>query len=807
MAFGMSWIDWKLGGRMLLKFPGLSVVGGITLAVAIGLGAGWFEVTRQLVNPRLPLPDGDRIVRIENWDAAQSSVETRTMYDFQLWREQLTSIKELGAYRSYERNLIAPDGSAQPATFAEITASAFPLTRVSPILGRTLVEADAQAGAPEVIVIGHDVWQRRFNGDRGVIGLAIKIGRTPATIVGVMPQGFGFPFSHQVWVPLRLVSTTPREGPSINVFGRLAAGATLESAQVELSAIGRRIASVNPTTHAQLRPRVALYAAISGDETTLVRLSNIIGWLILAAACANVATLLFARTATRESEIVVRNALGASRMRVMMQLLVEAFVLCAAAAIVGLTAASFGLDFASRVLAGQNGTPFWLQFTVGPVTVMYAAILAFGGAILVGLLPALRATGPRVQRALTQVSTGSTNIQFGGVWSALIVLQVLSATLCLPLAVFVPFWTLHDLPSRSGFATNEYLTFRPELDRDAGPNSSGELTNLYDALKRRLEQEPFVSAVTFANGLPGAYFELRPMEAQRGGATPFTVDSNIESNLVKMATVDIGFFDTFGQPLVAGRAFHAGDVEAGNVAIINESLARNIGGNPLGVRIRYTARNAQQQPSPWYEVVGIVRDAPVETKGSDFAYVPTSVATVSPINIAIHVRGDARALAPRVSALAAEVEPGLRLYNLLSLEELLRRRKLPEIQGMFAILAMTILILALSAAGLYALMSVAVTRRTREIGIRLAIGASTRAVLTAIFARAATQIGAGIVLANVLYPPLMKAIGLSELPVRFVVISTLVASGGMLLTGFIACAVPARRALRIEPTEAVKYAG
>ncbi|MGH7463193.1 MAG: hypothetical protein ACREMA_19475, partial [Longimicrobiales bacterium] len=162
MMLGMSWLDWKLGGRMLLKYPGLSVVGGLTLATAIGLGAGWFAVMQQIVNPRLPLPDGDRIVSVENWDAAASTVESRSLYDFQIWRAQLTSIKELGAYRSYERNLITPDGNAQPIEVAEISTSAFALTRVPPLFGRTLLDADAVPGAPEVGVIGYESWQSRF---------------------------------------------------------------------------------------------------------------------------------------------------------------------------------------------------------------------------------------------------------------------------------------------------------------------------------------------------------------------------------------------------------------------------------------------------------------------------------------------------------------------------------------------------------------------------------------------------------------------------------------------------------------------
>jgi predicted permease len=818
MMLGMSWLDWKLGARVLLKYPGLSVIGGLTLATAIGLGAVWFEVTRQIVNPRLPLPEGDRIVSIANLDVAASTVEPRSLYDFQIWRAQLTSIRDLGAYRSYERNLITPDGNAQPTEVAEISASAFPLTRVPPLLGRTLIEADDVPGAPDVVVIGYDIWQSRFNGAADVVGRVVSVGRTPATIVGVMPQGFGFPVSHQLWLPLRPGSVAPRQGAAVEAFGRLADGASLESAQAELSTVGRRIAAVNATTHAQLRPQVSRYASIDVDKALLARLSNIAAWLILATACANVATLLFARTATREAEIVVRNALGASRRRVMMQLLVEAMVLSAVAAMAGLMAASFALDFGVDLLAAEIGQPpFWYQFSLSPATLVYAGLMAVGGAVLTGLLPALRATGPRVQAALTKLSGGSTSIRFGGVWSVMIVLQVAFAALCLPFGFASAFFTLQEYSARASLPGVEYLTFRTELDRDLARTAAGDfredvyrtrLLNVHQELKRRLESDPSVAAVTFANGLPGTYYPLRKVEAQRSNGPPVLVDANIESDRVKTATVDIRYFDAFRYSLVAGRPFHPGDVGAENAVIINETLARNIGGNPLGVRIRYAAGGADQPASPWYEVVGVVRsEGGIEGQKPDFVFLPGSVADMSPLEVAVHIRGDASGFASRLRTMATQVEPGLRLYDVLPLNEVLRRDKLPEIQAALAFVAFALLVTALSAAGLYSLMSVAVTRRTREIGIRLAIGANPRGVLSALFARAATQIGIGIVLANALLPPTMKLLGISELRVQVVLVMMTVTSAGMLLVGLAACAVPARRALRIQATEAMKYVG
>ncbi|HSL70037.1 MAG TPA: FtsX-like permease family protein, partial [Longimicrobiales bacterium] len=551
------------------------------------------------------------------------------------------------------------------------------------------------------------------------------------------------------------------------------------------------------------------------DYSRIARLSNIAAWLILVGACMNVATLMFARTATRETEIIVRNALGASRARVMVQLLVEAFVLCAVAAVVGLTGASIALQYVVRVLAEQDiQLPFWWQFGITPSTVVYAAVMALSGAALIGLLPAIRATGPRLQTALAKIATGSTSMRFGGVWSIMIVLQVTFASLCLPIAIDAAASAFRpDPPPR--LPRHEYLTFRPELDGDATTAATGELPgvsfraqlmNVYEELKRRLEAEPTVAAVTFANSMPGTHPPLSRLEAQRGSEPPVPVRANLDGDRVWTASVDIGFFDAFRLPLAAGRAFHPGDVHADRVVIINEALARNLGGNPLGVRVRYAAQGANQEPGPWLEVVGVVRDAGADRGEMDFVYRPTALVSADPLVVAIHVKGNAAALAPRVRALAAQVEPGLRLYELLSLDEVVRRRDPIAIPAMTAVGAITLLLMALSAAALYSLMSVAVTRRTREIGIRLTIGASPRALLGALFARAAVQVGIGIVLANALLMPLMSALGQIE-RVSDVLPKMLAASCAMLLMGLAACAVPARRALRIQPTEAVRYNG
>ena len=811
--FRASWLDWKLGGRMLLKYPGLSIIGGITLAVSMALGAGVFEFTWELRDPKLPLAEGERIVRLENFDAESSRVEQRSVHDLLLWRDQLESIEQLGAYRAIERNLITADGRSEPVEVAEISPVAFPLTRVPPLLGRPLVEADAAPGAEAVVVIGYELWHSRFNADPSVVGRTVQLSRVPATVVGVMPAQFQFPINHQLWTPLRLEETLPRTGPSIRMFGRLREGVSLEAAQAELTSIGARMAQANPATHQHLRPRVLAYAA-SKETLDDILMTHLLVWLVLIVAGTNVATLMFARTALRESEIVVRTALGASRLRVMGQLFVEALVLSLVSAAVGIAIAAEFLNFARNNFASDVDWPFWWDLSLGLPTVLYTFLIAVGVAAIVGLLPAFRATGPRVQTALRSIGGGGTQMHIGRVWSALIVFQVALSVLGLPVAIATAGEELAERRIRAAFDGDPYLTFRPELDRDevAGenPDLAARMMTQLGELERRLEAQPEVAAVTFADALPAADYPLPQLEVQRGAEPPVVVDTNIESDVVVTSAVDPGFFEAFRVPLIAGRSFRSGDVGSAHaVVIINESLAKNIGGNPLGVRLRTVGGDQKQEPGPWLEVVGVVRDLgfyPTGRVESDLMFTPASVATLpAPPRVAVRVQGNARAFDQKLRETAAQVAPDLRLYDVMTLDEAIWLDDFDAVLMVATIMIPVLLVLVLSAAALFALMSVAVARRTREIGIRLAIGASPRALLAALFKRAALQIGAGIVAGNLLVLVLMSVI-VEEVNTVPTALPMLAASLIMVIVGSAACFVPARRALAVQPTEALSSA-
>jgi putative ABC transport system permease protein len=814
---GLS-LDFKLGARMLIKHPGLTLVGGLAMALAVAVGATYFEFATLAVDPRLPLPDGDRVVAIRTWDTAAARVERRTAHDFLAWRAQLESVREIGAFRTVEQNLILGDGAAEPAEVAEISATAFQLVRVEPMLGRTLLDADERPGAPSVLVIGYDIWQRRFGGDASVVGRTVRLGRVPTVVVGVMPMGFAFPVAHGLWTPLRLTAEDhePGHGPAIQVFGRLAPGVTIQRAQAELSTVASRAAGNFPETHGHLRPEVVPYARsffdldIGGRALYAINLFFV---LFLILVCGNVAALMFARAATRESEILVRTALGASRGRIVMQLFVEALVLGAVAAAVGLAAAVFELRWLFAVLEADGGRrmPFWFKAGVSPTTVLYAVGLTALGAAIAGVLPALKVTSG-IGTRLREAKAGGRGLSFGGVWTVVIVSQV-AVMVALPSATF--FVRRHVTQVQSldvGFRAQEYLSVRLEANRQDVAAGGAEMSRpelrarfraICDELSRRLSAEPGVRAVTFADHLPRTHHPRRRIEVDDAGPGP---DAAVPHR-VSTATVAPDFFDVLGVPILVGRGFHSGDLDV----VVNQSFVDRVlkGGYPIGRRMRYLTgdSDAASTPGPWHEIVGVVTDAGMigdDVAESAGVYHARTSGMEMPVHMAVHVNGKPESFAPRLRVIATAVDPTLRLRDLMPLDAVgsslwLEFNFLGQV---LAIVSAVALLLAL--AGIYSVMSFTVSRRTREIGIRVALGADARWIVASVFSRAAAQVGLGIAAGGFLVCVLTQAVtGLAAQEVLAVTAYMLLMMGVCML----ACIVPTRRALAVEPTEALRADG
>src|SRR5687767_5537678 len=565
----VSWLDWKLGARLLLKYPALTIIGGLSLAAAIAIGAVGIEVAGELLYKRLPFPDGGRVVRLETQDATTLRVEPRVLHDFAIWRRSLKTVTGLGAARVSERNVLTGERRVESLRVAEITASAFPLTRVAALLGRPLQPADELPGAEPVVVLGYDVWQRQFLHDPAIIGRIVDVGRTARTVVGVMPPRFGFPHNQQLWVPLPVQDAPPREGPAVQVFGRLADGASWQDAAAELDVVSARFAADQPVTHAQLRTRVRAFAGRTpGDPLRLEDLAvHAIVLLLLGAVSANVATLIFARTAMREAEMVVRHALGASRARVIAQIVTEGLVLALAAAVLGLVVAQMTVRYAwaraSQIIG--DALPFWVDLTLEPATIAYALLLALVAAALIGLLPAVKATGASVQRGLQGITSTGGTMGFGGIWSFIVGAQVACTLLFVPAAVGIAANSLRDESRWPAFPTERYLTLRLKMDNEALAGEGdvpddGQIgarrARAYEELAGRLREEPGVTHVTHGDRLPTTAPDWVAVEMEqewapaartlRGGvedgAPPARLQGNFEGGFA-MAAVGAGYHE------------------------------------------------------------------------------------------------------------------------------------------------------------------------------------------------------------------------------------------------------------------------
>jgi putative ABC transport system permease protein len=814
----VSSLDWKLGARMLLKHPALSIIGGFSLAAAIAIGVVGVEIADELLYKRLPFDEGDRVVRLETLDAAALRVEPRVLHDFAIWRRSLETVVELGAARVSERNVLTGEGRVESLRVAEITASAFPLTRVPPLLGRPLQPTDEMQGAKPVVVLGHDVWQRQFLRDPAIIGRVVTVGRTARTVVGVMPPRFGFPRNQQLWVPLPVQDAPPREGPPVQVFGRLADGASWQDAAAELDVVSARAAADQPTTHVQLRTRVRAFAGRTpGDPVRLEDwLIHAIVLLVLGAVCVNVATLTFARIAMRESEMIVRHALGASRARVIAQIVTESLVLTLAASVIGLVVVQATVRHAwapASQLIG-DGLPFWVDVTLEPATIAYALLLALIAAAMIGLLPALKATGASVQRGLQGITSTGGTMKFGGIWSFIIGAQVAFTLLCVPAAAGITSHVLGEGAKRwAEFPAERYVTFRLSMDGEALAGDHGapddaqigaRRARAYEELANRLREDPRVTQVAFGDRLPTSAPEWVPVEMDGDGASPVRLEGNYEGGFA-MAAVGAGYHDAFGARLVAGRALHATDAGAPNgPVVVNESFMRTVGRNPVGARIRTLPRRGEGEPGPWHEIVGVVTDLwtfPADWGGAAFIYRAASAAELDPVVVAVHVVGDAAPLARGVTDLARQVDAGLHLRDIVTLDDIVAQEKRRMVGGSVGFGSVLLVALLFSAASLYALMAVAVQRRTREIGIRIALGANHGRVLRTVFARAGRQLGGGIIAGNTI---ILLIAWRTESLTAALVASSGITSVIMVAVGVLACSGPARRALRIQPTEALR---
>ena len=834
----ISWLDIKLGARMLARYPGLTLVGSVAMGVAIAIGAGVLGLVALLKDPRLPLDEGERIVGVQVWSVNWNNPERRILHDLAIWRKELRAVSDVGGFRVIMRNLVSPDGRAEPVQGAAMSAAGFRVARVAPMLGRYLMDDDERSGAPPIAVLGYDLWRARFGADSGIVGQQILLGGISHTVVGVMPDGFRFPVNFQLWLPLRLdpLVSRPRQGPVLYAFGRLAPGVSLEEARAEMEAVGARISQAFPETHRLLRPRLLPFAQswfeLDSPETILMfRAGQAAVTLLLLIICVNVAILVYARTATRQGEIAVRTALGASRFRIVAQLFGEALVFAGIGAAVGLAIITIAVAQTGGALT-QTGLdaflPFWVKIEISPATLGYLVALAVLAAAVIGVLPALRVTGRRVQASLQRLSGGHSTVRMGKLWTSMIIAEIAFTVAILPIAMFYGAEAYKAMAATPGFAAEQYLSGVLMLDREVTDTAPTPAQNhefglrfarQRDELIRRVGEERGVQAVTFSADVPGlestTRIELDNENVRRVG----DVRSNARSDggdpkviRVRYAVVHPTYFDGFEVPVLSGRGFGPADADtSARAAVVNQAFAQTVlpGRNAIGQRFRMLERDAQGEEieGPWQEIVGVVVDF---AEHVDFErpravwYTAAGSGGIRPIRLAVRMRGgNPASFGTNLRALAARVDPGFQIRDVQPMDDVLRAAHLPLRLGALALIAVALSVLVLATAGLYSLMSVIVTQRRREIGIRIALGADRRRVLSSIFSRAALQISTGVAVGLVI-AIVLSWMWAGEMQsfnpwLIFPAVSLV-----MIVVGLLAAIAPARRGLRIQPISVLK---
>jgi predicted permease len=806
----MSALDFKLGLRMLRRFPGITVIGTVAMAVAMALGMVYFEGLYKGLYPTLPVANGERIVTVRYWDIGKRAVEDRSLHDFTIARASVKTIEQFGVALAFNRNLVTEDHQVEAVPGAEVTANVFTLMGTAPLIGRTLTARDEQPAEPLVVVIGERIWTRRFERDPSVVGRSVKVGSADATIVGVMPERFGFPVNQYLWLPLRSDGSllAPRTGPPVTIFGRLAAGVSLRQAEAELAGITAALAANNPEPYKNLQPRVVGYGTppLEGDTPVIKNVlyaANTFFLLLLAVICTNVATLVFARTATRGWEVTVRNALGASRGRIVGQLFTEALVLTAVATALGIALAKLTLRWAVNGI-GADVLPFWITDSLSPGTLLYAGLLTLVAALIVGILPALRVTRLNVQDALRREQAAHASLRFGGVWTTVIVVQVAITVASIPLATVLVIASNRFQQRAEGIAgADRYLTAtvafeRQEQQADAAARAARGRRSLAE-LEQRLHAEPGVEQVAFGDRLPVMDTSKCGVEVDTSTGAPPT-----GLRVSTLAHVSSGFFTAFGSAVVAGRNFSPLDAERANVVIVNQSFTHLVLGdhNPVGQRIRIThsEEDGAVADDGWYEVVGMVRDVgwqmpePMEQAA---IYHPAVLQPGTNLSVAVRVH-DPIGFAPRLRVLANAVDPEMQLTDVRLLSDAGGRGATLTWTVTYVAGFISVLVLLLSASGIHALMSFNVARRTREIGIRVALGSPPTRIVSGIFLRAFLQVALGILVGSALVALKIDFRSLTQ------VLMLVGADAVMLIAGVAACVLPLRRALAINPSDALR---
>ncbi|HEY0035664.1 MAG TPA: ABC transporter permease [Longimicrobium sp.] len=796
--------DLRYALRTLGRTPLFTVVAVGCLALGIGVNTTVYSIVYGLLYRPFPFAQPERLVVLEETQTRSGVADAPVSYaNLRDWRAGARSFTSVGAVSARPLTLSGVEG-AERVSGAAASWELFPTLGVRPALGRGFSAEDDRPGAAPVVVVGHSLWERRFGGAAGAVGRTLVVDGVAHTVVGVMPRGFGWPRNQEAWVPLApRAHDAARTERQLFVTARLRDGVTVEQARAEMGGVARQLAERFPAENGGWGVRVAsLRDELVGDggSTIFLAMLGAVSFVLLI-ACANVANLMLARTVGRSREIALRAALGAGRGRIALQLLTESALLSLAAAVVGSALAVAGVSLFVGTVPAENALPTWVRFQVDGPVLLYTLCVAFATGLIFGVAPALRASRVELQTTLREGGRGQAGVSRGRLAGALVTVQVaLSLTLLVGASLSLrSIANLLDAPA--GFDTAPLMTFDLALPEESYAGEE-ERARRAEELATVVAALPGVRGVGVSPATPlvgGMEFANVEVEGR-----PFPRDQDPG---VDFAGVTGGWLGTLDVPVVRGRALT--DAEArgrSGGAMVNAAMATRLwpDADPLGRRFRLPG-------GEWLTVVGVVRDfrnasirpAPV----GPAAYLPLLYTPSRDLGMIVRVaRGtDPAAVVPAVRAAVARVDPTIPVHRARTMEELRRLGfwGYRLVGGLFVVFGAVALLLA--AVGVYGVIAYGVAQRTREMGVRSALGAQRSALIRLVVERGARMVLPGVALG------LLATWGLSGAlrSALYGVPSTDAASfaGGALFlaaVALLACYLPARRASRVDPMVALR---
>jgi putative ABC transport system permease protein len=796
--------DLRFGGRSLRKHLGLSIVAIFALTLGIGLTTTMFSILYGALMKGLPYRDADRIVLVQEQNLARNFRRMDpSIHDYADFRAQQHSLSEMGAFYSGTVNVSGTE-KAERYTGTWTTASVFDVAGVQPLMGRLIRPGEDRPGGERVAVLSYAMWKNRFGGDGAIIGKTLRANSITYTIVGVMPDRYWFPDDGALWLPLQLDPLTLKrgEGQHVSMVGKLRPDVSIDAANADLNTIARRLATDHKEQNEGISANVVPFIDGQMGPEPRQLLYTMLGavFFVLLIACANVANLLLDRAAHRTKEVGIRTALGASRLAVVRQFLVEAMVLAAAGAALGVTAAHFGIQAFNRAIVDTN-PPSFIDIRLHPPVLLFAIGTALLATLASGLLPALQASRSDINEVLKDDSRGASSFRVGRLSRALVIFEIaLSCGLLVAAGLMIKSVTkIRNIDT--GFATTNVFTAR--VGFPATYTDTGEQRRFFDDLQQRLTTIPGVSAASLSSQLPGVGIGETNV-AIEGKTYAKDIDYPRSPNM----TVSPGYFETFAIRVLQGRVFTSADrADAVPTAVVNQAFAAKYyaGTDPIGRRVRFGGTNSK---APWLTIVGIVPNTysgDPERLRPPIIYVPLAQHHTNFISIAVRTAGPPMAITPQVREVVSSLNRDIPIYFVYSMTEAIARplwfiRVFGTMFMLFGVVA-----LFLAGVGLYAVMAFSVSRRTREVGIRMALGAEPGHVLSMVLRQGLVQLGIGMTVGLALatgVSQLMKIV-LFDVQPRDPAIFGLVVSV-LSIAGLLACVIPARRATQVDPLTALR---